>query len=168
MKKYYIFTILVFIFNTLFAQEYFDNEHIKIPFLIIVNKEVFLDPEVTISIDTSEVNSLEFIKCTFDQNYIILNVPYEVGNIRFWKKDFDTLKIKNPKIKISITQFILNDYQTTLNIIGSFNDLINYDYNILELKVSDPSSIQYQYTNKNFIQKHKWHKKYSIIDFKYN
>lgn len=154
MKKIILVTILFLLSNCVFSQEGNNKQYTEISYLVILNHKI-----------PSNIR-INFIN--LDSNFTF-NFGCQNLSIRLIESEFDYYSKCNPdiKVKIEIIEKSGNNIISTYLFYGKLNDLINKDYNIIEIidKPLDNYKFIYRYETPKYRQSYKWKKTYSSVDY---
>jgi hypothetical protein len=169
--------ILLFSHN-LFSQTKIDTmaEKIRIPFLLIIDDTVKTSFNFTMIIDDTsfqnilfekylEKNRFEriFAKHLQKNKYSISGTIYS-HSIHMFKNEFEILYEKNPKIVLYF--YDIDPYYVYFEFHDNFRNLIDIDYNVLEIKTTTKKHVfKYRYKSNSFEKKKHWKNKYSKLTF---
>jgi len=137
-----------------FSQEANNKQYTEIPYLVILNHKI----PSNIRIDFISLDS----NCFFNFGCQNLSIYLIESEYIYYSKC-------NPKIKVKIDVIEKggNNILNTYIFYGKFNDLINKEYNIIEIidKPLDNNKFIYKYETPKYRQSYKWKKTYSSVDY---
>lgn len=138
----------------MFSQNGNNKQYIRIPYLVILNHKIPSNIQISfINLDSN------FTFRFGSNNHLIYLIESEY--------DYYSECNPNIKVKINLIEKSGNTILNTYLFYGKFNDLINKEYNIIEIidNHSDNNKFIYKYETPKYSQSFKWKKRYSSVDY---
>lgn len=168
INKFLILGIISILYLNLFSQTKNDPniEQIDIPFLLIVDDTIKTSFNFILIIDTTNFKNNIFEKYLQKNEYKIQKGSGGVS-LKMSKNEFETLYAKNPKIILCINYINNVDFSIShkFEFVENFRNLIDKDFNVLEIKTTKKNFFRYRYISKRFEKKYKWKQKFSKLTF---
>lgn len=168
INKYVVLGLISIFYINLFSQSKIDTtiEKVEIPFLLIVDDTIKTSFTFSIIFDTTNFKNNLFEKYLQNNEYKIVKGSSGVS-LKMLKNEFETLNAENPKIILCIDY--IDDYDFSIRhkfeFVDSFRNLIDIDFNVLEIKTTKKNFFRFRYISNKFEKKYKWKQKYSKLTF---